>query len=51
MKNSASSSEFLMHLTSFIETQFKGRIMLTPPFSYTQSTDLEAIAETYVARF
>ena len=32
MKNSASSSEFLMHLTAFIETQFKGRMMLMPPF-------------------
>ena len=41
MKNSSSSSEFLMHLTTFIETQFKGRMMLMPPFSYTQSTDFE----------
>lgn len=40
MKTSSSSAEFLMHLTAFIENQFKGRIMLMPPFSYTQSTDL-----------
>ncbi|WP_438318467.1 YpiF family protein [Sporosarcina sp. FA9] len=40
MKSSSSSTEFLMYLTSFIEAQFKGRIMLLPPFSYTQSTDL-----------
>ena len=29
-----------MHLTTFIETQFKGRMMLMPPFAYTQSMDL-----------
>lgn len=40
MKNSSSSAEFLMHLTTFIENQFKGRMMLLPPFSYTQSIDL-----------
>ena len=46
MKSSSSSTEFLMHLSSFIENQFKGRIMLSPPFSYTQSTDLVTMAET-----
>lgn len=46
MKNSTSSSEFLMHLTTFIETQFKGRMMLMPPFAYTQSIDLQAMAAT-----
>ncbi|WP_318617348.1 DUF2487 family protein [Sporosarcina sp. YIM B06819] len=46
MKNSTSSSEFLMHLATFIETQFKGRMMLMPPFAYTQSMDLQAMAET-----
>ena len=46
MKNSASSSEFLMHLTTFIETQFKGRMMLMPPFAYTQSMDLQEMAAT-----
>ncbi|MBO0586572.1 DUF2487 family protein [Sporosarcina sp. E16_8] len=46
MKRSASSSEFLMHLTMFIETQFKGRMMLMPPFAYTTSTDLTEMAAT-----
>ena len=46
MKNSASSSEFLMHLTTFIEMQFKGRMMLMPPFAYTQSMDLTELATT-----
>ena len=46
MKSSTSSAEFLMHLTLFIETQFKGRIMLMPPFSYTQSTDLGEMERT-----
>ncbi|MGE7920241.1 DUF2487 family protein [Viridibacillus sp. NPDC093762] len=35
MKQSASSAEFLMSLTAFVEQQFKGRIMIMPPFSYT----------------
>lgn len=46
MKSSTSSSEFLRHLTTFIETQFKGRMMLMPPFAYTQSMDLAEMAET-----
>ena len=46
MKNSASSTEFLMHLTTFIETQSKGRMMLMPPFAYTTSTDLTEMAAT-----
>ena len=46
MKSSASSTEFLMHLSTFIETQFKGRMMLLPPFTYTQSTDLQRMGET-----
>jgi len=46
MKSGSSSIEFLMHLSSFIEAQFKGRIMLSPPFTYTQSTDLATFAET-----
>jgi len=41
MKSSSSSTEFLTNVTTFIETQFKGRIMLMPPFSYTESVDLE----------
>lgn len=46
MKSSSSSTEFLMYLSTFMENQFKGRIMLLPPFSYTQSMDLEVLAET-----
>ncbi|PIC75384.1 hypothetical protein CSV69_08705 [Sporosarcina sp. P26b] len=46
MKNSASSSEFLMNLSMFIEKQFKGRMMFMPPVSYTQSTDLQQMADT-----
>ncbi|MBK3496732.1 YpiF family protein [Viridibacillus sp. YIM B01967] len=37
MKQSASAAEFLMSLTAFVEQQFKGRIMVTPPFTYTNS--------------
>ncbi|CAM3056963.1 DUF2487 domain-containing protein [Filibacter tadaridae] len=46
LKNSSSSSEFLMYLTTFLETQFKGRMMLMPPFIYTQSTNLSTFSET-----
>lgn len=35
MKLSSSTSEYLMTLTNFVEQQFKGRLMLLPPFSYT----------------
>lgn len=47
MKGSASSAEFLMHLSSFIETQFKGRMMVLPPFTYTQSNDLQKMGEVF----
>lgn len=45
LKSSASSTEFLMHLSNFIETQFKGRMMVLPPFTYTQSTSLTEMGE------
>ena len=38
MKQSSSATEFLMSLTAFVEQQFKGRLMLIPPFSYTEQT-------------
>ena len=34
---SSSAAEFLMSLTAFIEQQFKGRLLVTPPFSYIES--------------
>lgn len=46
MKQSASSAEFLMNLSTFIEKQFKGRMMFLPPVSYTQSADLQQLAQT-----
>lgn len=36
IKQSSSATEFLMSLTTFIEQQFKGRLMVLPPFSYTE---------------
>lgn len=35
IKQSASSAEFLMSLTAFVEQQFKGRIVMLPPLLYT----------------
>lgn len=46
MKTSASSSEFLMNLSMFIEKQFKGRMMFLPPVGYTPSANLEQMANT-----
>ncbi|AOV08057.1 DUF2487 family protein [Sporosarcina ureilytica] len=44
LKGSSSATEFLMHLSSFIETQFRGRMMVLPPFTYTQSTNLQEMS-------
>lgn len=33
---SSSEVDFIMSLTAFIEQQFKGRLMLIPPISYTE---------------
>ncbi|MEK4699197.1 DUF2487 family protein [Solibacillus sp. FSL R7-0668] len=38
MKQTSSASEYLMSLTTFIEQQLHGRLMLLPPFSYTKLT-------------
>ncbi len=35
---SGSEADFLMALNTYVEKQFKGRIFLTPPFSYFQKT-------------
>jgi hypothetical protein len=35
---SGSEADFLMSLVTYVEKQFKGRIFLTPPFSYFQKT-------------
>lgn len=45
MKASASASDFLMNLSSYIEMQFKGRIMVAPPFSYTPSMKLDNLGD------
>lgn len=37
VKQSSSSADFLMSLTAFVEQQFKGRLMMLPPFSYVSS--------------
>jgi hypothetical protein len=37
MKQSASSAEFITLLTTFLERQFTGRMMLVPPFTYLKS--------------
>lgn len=51
MKTSASSTEFVMQLSSLLETQFKGRMMFAPPFGYTATTELTHMAETTLSEF
>lgn len=46
MARSSSEVEFLMSLTNFIEQQFKGRLMLLPPFSYTEETKSALLVPT-----
>ncbi|ATP39631.1 hypothetical protein CSE16_05965 [Solibacillus sp. R5-41] len=43
MKQSSSAVDYLMTLTMFIEQQFRGRVMLMPPFSYTDRTKNELL--------
>ncbi|HWK24702.1 MAG TPA: YpiF family protein [Ureibacillus sp.] len=38
IQQSSSATEFILSLTAFVEQQFKGRLMLVPPFSYTDQT-------------
>jgi len=35
IKQSGVEADFLLSLTSFVEQQFKGRLLLLPPFSYS----------------
>lgn len=44
MKQTSSASEYLMSLTTFIEQQLHGRLMLLPPFSYTKLTKSSEMA-------
>lgn len=37
MQQSGSAIDYLLSLTNFIEQQFHGRLVLLPPFSYTNS--------------
>lgn len=41
IKQSSSATEYLLTLTSFVEQQFRGRLVLIPPFSYTAQTKSE----------
>lgn len=45
INQSASSTEFLLSLTNFIEQQFKGRIVMMPPTLYTAAMPCEILLE------
>ncbi|MDW0109070.1 DUF2487 family protein [Sporosarcina aquimarina] len=45
MKTSASATDFLMNLSTYIEQQFKGRIMVAPPFAYSPSMNSKEFGE------
>ena len=44
LKASAGASEYLQSLTSLLEKQFQGRIMLFPPVSYSSNADRTRLA-------
>lgn len=44
MKASANASEYIQSLTAILEKQFKGRILLFPPVSYTKDCDRTKLA-------
>lgn len=41
VKSAAAMAEYISALTGEMERQFKGRLMLLPPFAYLQSTDVQ----------
>ena len=45
MKQSASSAEFITLLTTYLERQFTGRLLLVPPFTYLKSDNQEEILQ------
>lgn len=47
LKQNASSAEFLMSLTAFIENQFKGRVVLMPPITYTKRSNYKQMADEW----
>lgn len=47
LKQNASSAEFLMALTAFIENQFKGRVILMPPVSYTTRSNRQQLGQEW----
>ena len=47
LKQNASSTEFLMALTAFIENQFKGRVILMPPVTYTTRSNRHQLGQEW----
>ncbi len=50
MKQSGAEVDFVMSLTSFIEQQFKGRLLVMPPFSYMTSLKNEELPQQLEAQ-
>ncbi|WP_445479983.1 DUF2487 family protein [Lysinibacillus irui] len=50
MKQSGAEVDFVMSLTSFIEQQFKGRLLVMPPFSYMTSLKNEDLPQQLEAQ-
>lgn len=44
MRQSAGAAEYMIALTSLLERQFKGRLLLLPPVSYAKNTDRAHLA-------
>ncbi|MCM3610946.1 YpiF family protein [Planococcus sp. MERTA32b] len=45
LKSSAGASEYLQSLTTLLEKQFKGRILLFPPMAYTKNADRSRLSK------
>ncbi|MET4560963.1 DUF2487 family protein [Lysinibacillus parviboronicapiens] len=50
MKQSGAEADFLLSLTAFIEQQFKGRLLVMPPFSYSTTLKDEAMPAQLAAQ-
>ncbi|MEA0552153.1 DUF2487 family protein [Lysinibacillus irui] len=50
MKQSGAEVDFVMSLTSFIEQQFKGRLLVMPPFSYMTTLKNEDLPQQLEAQ-
>jgi hypothetical protein len=47
IKQSAGTADFLMSITAFMENQFKGRVVLMPPITYTKESNRKLMGQEW----